>query len=264
MTAGRKDAGVAASPAGLRMVDLAKGRPNSISCRSIVRSFGDPPNVILKELSFEITAGEFVAITGRSGSGKSTLLYTVSGLDDINSGLVLLGGQDLREMNSVDLHKFRNEKMGFVFQFHYLLPEISALDNVLMPARKFKMDRVKLAFAEELMHEFEIDHCKGKYPSQMSGGELQRVAIARALIMEPDFLFADEPTGNLDSINGGKVMDILEKINIEKKTTILLVTHEPDYAERASRQIQLVDGRISSDKLQKHRGKAEKSKPRSH
>lgn len=228
---------------------------NSIRCESIVKSFGEPPFPVLKNLSFEIPPGQFVGITGRSGSGKSTLLYVVSGLDTLSDGRVFLGDEDIHAMQMKDVHKFRNSRVGFVFQFHYLLPELTGLENILMPARKVKKDREKKSLALSLMDQFEISHCAEKTPSQMSGGEMQRFAIARALIMDPDFLFADEPTGNLDSINGRTVMDILRKINLEHKTTILLVTHENDYAAMADRQIHLVDGQIDSDTLQKTKKK---------
>ncbi len=218
-----------------------------LDCRSIVKSFGDPPLEILRAISFDVEAGEYIAVTGRSGSGKSTLLYVASGLDDLTSGEVLISGENIHTMNSEDLHLFRNKRMGFVFQFHYLLPELTSLENILMPARKFKEEDQKRARALELIDWFEIKHCTNKIPAKMSGGEQQRVSIARALIMEPDILFADEPTGNLDSVNGEKVMRILEEINQKNGTTIMLVTHEEDYALRAKRRIHLVDGQIDSD-----------------
>ncbi|HOP62616.1 MAG TPA: ABC transporter ATP-binding protein [Spirochaetota bacterium] len=219
----------------------------AISCREIIKSFGEPPLVILKSLSFDIEYGEFVGVTGRSGSGKSTLLYSVSGLDKINSGTVHISGKDVHSMGEKETHEFRNRKFGFVFQFHYLLPEISALENILMPARKIREEKNRRKKAVEFMEEFEISHCRNKLPSQMSGGEMQRTAIARSLIMEPEFLFADEPTGNLDTENGEKVMNILKRVNTSYGTTILMVTHEPDFAAMASRQIHLIDGTIDYD-----------------
>ncbi len=218
-----------------------------INCRTLVKSFGDPPTEVLRGISFTVERGEFVAITGRSGSGKSTLLYVTSGLDDPTSGEVYISGKNVHRMDSSALHDFRNGHVGFVFQFHYLLPELTSLENILMPARKFKREKDKRRKALHFLHEFELDHCINKFPSQMSGGEQQRVAIARSLIMEPDFLFADEPTGNLDSINGERVLGIFEDINRNHGTTILLVTHEMDFAARAGRQIHLIDGMITSD-----------------
>ncbi len=219
-----------------------------LECKSIIKSFGDPPLEIIHSLSFEVEEGEFISVTGRSGSGKSTLLYVASGLDDLTSGEVLISGDNIHTLDSKSLHLFRNMKMGFVFQFHYLLPELTSLENILMPARKFKKEKEKKVRAMELIEWFDIKHCTDKVPAKMSGGEQQRVSIARALIMEPAILFADEPTGNLDSANSEKVMTIFEEINQRNKTTIMLVTHEEDYAQRANRRIHLVDGKIESDK----------------
>ena len=220
-----------------------------IECKDMVKSFGHPPVTILKSLNFSVDEGEFLSVTGRSGSGKSTLLYTVSGLDPLTSGSVFVLGEEVHCMPSRETHEFRNQKIGFVFQFHYLLPELTAFENILMPARKIKMEKEKASYAVELMHEFEIEKCKDKTPAQMSGGELQRTSIARSLIMEPRILFADEPTGNLDSENGERVMHIFEKVNKNLSTTIIMVTHEPDFAKRARRTIHLTDGIIESDVL---------------
>lgn len=220
---------------------------NIIECRDVVRSFGEPPLVILKSLSFSVEKGEFIGITGRSGSGKSTLLYVMSGLDDLSSGEVIISGKNIHDLEGEELHRFRNRNMGFVFQFHFLLPELTALENILMPPRKYKEEKKKEGYALSLMEQFHVIHCRNKLPSQMSGGEMQRTAIARALVMEPEILFADEPTGNLDSENGEIVMEIFEKVNRDFGTTIFMVTHEMDYAARGSRQIHLVDGVIDSD-----------------
>ncbi|MBL8994956.1 MAG: ABC transporter ATP-binding protein, partial [Spirochaetia bacterium] len=198
----------------------------------------------LKNLSFEIADGEFIALTGRSGSGKSTLLYILSTLDPPTAGELRIDGEQTSSVSSKRLHQFRNQKMGFVFQFHYLLPELNCLENVLIPARKTGRHEELRADAEELMKEFEIDGLKDKTPGKISGGERQRVAIARALIMKPKYLFADEPTGNLDSLSGEKVIRIFERINERHGTTIVMVTHDLSYAARAHRQIGLIDGRV--------------------
>lgn len=216
--------------------------------KNIVKSFGQPPTVVLKTLSFGINDGEFVAITGRSGSGKSTLLYTLSTLDPLTSGTILLDGRNIQELSQKELHQFRNQKMGFVFQFHYLLPELDCEENVLFPARKTGRQEELRNYGVQLMEDFEIGHIRKKLSGQISGGERQRVAIARAMVMKPKYLFADEPTGNLDSVSGEKVISIFEKINRERKTTILMVTHEPDYAARAGRRIGLKDGGIEFDR----------------
>jgi len=224
-----------------------------IQCRNVVKSFGEPPLVILKSLTFDIARGEFVGITGRSGSGKSTLLYVMSGLDGLSSGEVLIDGRDVHDMDSREIHELRNRKIGFVFQFHYLLPELTTLENILMPARKYRQEGARRTYALSLMERFDVMHCRDKLPSQMSGGEMQRTAVARALVMEPDILFADEPTGNLDTENSEKVMDIFGKINRSLGTTILMVTHEMDFAKRAGRQIHLTDGTIESDRRKQRR-----------
>jgi ABC-type lipoprotein export system ATPase subunit len=219
-----------------------------LSGRQMVKSFGDPPTVVLKSLNLEVPDGEFLAITGRSGSGKSTLLYTLSTLDPLTSGSLTLDGRDVKSLSRKELYHFRNQNMGFVFQFHYLLPELTCEENVLFPARKTGQHEVIRKYAVQLMEDFEIGHVRQKLSGQISGGERQRVAIARAMVMKPKYLFADEPTGNLDSVSGEMVISIFEKINQGMKTTILMVTHEPDYAARAGRQIGLKDGEIEFDR----------------
>jgi ABC-type lipoprotein export system ATPase subunit len=218
------------------------------TAKNIVKAFGNPPTAVLKGLSFGIEDGEFVAITGRSGSGKSTLLYSLSTLDPLTSGTLLLDGQDTRSLSSKALHRFRNLNMGFVFQFHYLLPELDCEENVLFPARKTNRHEELRKYAVQLMEDFEIGHIRKKLSGQISGGERQRVAIARAMVMKPKYLLADEPTGNLDSISGEKVIGIFERINREQRTTVLMVTHEQDYAARTGRQIGLKDGEIEFDR----------------
>ena len=153
-----------------------------------------------------------------------------------------------------DIEKMRNTQIGFVFQFHYLLPELTGMENVLMPARKVRKDKEYKPWAIELMKRFDLGGCEDKLPSQMSGGQQQRVALARALIMKPAVLFADEPTGNLDSVNAESVLEIFKEANENFGTTIIMVTHDEDYAARAHRRIHLVDGKIDKDTLR--RGKA--------
>jgi ABC-type lipoprotein export system ATPase subunit len=222
-----------------------------VSCNKLVKSFSGTKKEILKSIDLNFEEGSFIGITGRSGSGKSTLLYCLSGLDTITSGEVSIDGKALNAMSSTEINTFRNRQMGFVFQFHYLLPELTAYENILMPARKYRKEDEKKEYASNLMIQFQIEHCYNKRPSQMSGGEMQRTSIARALIMEPKLIFADEPTGNLDSENGSRVMDIFKQVNQELGTTIVMVTHEPDYAARTDRRINLVDGKVESDKFKK-------------
>lgn len=224
-----------------------EGPGAGIEIHGLRKHFGPQQFPVIKGIDLTIPRGQFVAITGRSGSGKSTLLYLASGLDDPSDGRVNIEGRDIHRMEEKELHRFRNLEMGFVFQFHYLLPELNSLENILMPARKARRYQERLPMARDLLDRFEVSHCAGKQPAQMSGGEQQRVALARALIMEPRYLFADEPTGNLDSVNGETVMKIFRQINRDLGTTVVMVTHELDYAQMASRQIVLVDGEIDLD-----------------
>lgn len=217
----------------------------SILLQDIKKSFGDPPQQVLKGISAEIQDGEMLSIMGRSGSGKSTLLYIISSLDKPTTGDVIIDGISLFQLNQKELHRFRNQKMGFVFQFHHLLPELTALENVLMPTLKAPPKPHYKDFAMELLTEFGIGDKPDRLPSQLSGGEQQRVAIARALIMKPEIIFADEPTGNLDSVNGNLVMNLFKKINKSLGTTIIYVTHDQIFSDMAPRKIILVDGRIS-------------------
>lgn len=218
----------------------------SIVVKNITKSFGEPPTQILKGITAEIKDGEMVSITGRSGSGKSTLLYIISSLDKPTSGEVLIDNESLSHMSSKQIHQFRNLKMGFVFQFHHLLPELTAIENILMPTLKAPSGENRKEFALELLKQFGILQKANSFPSQLSGGEQQRVAIARALIMRPEILFADEPTGNLDSMNGLLVMDLFKKINKDYSTTIIYVTHDMQFAKMSTRQIKMVDGLIGS------------------
>jgi lipoprotein-releasing system ATP-binding protein len=231
-----------------------------IEVRSVSKSFGQPPTRVLHDLTFKIEAGEFVALTGRSGSGKSTLLYLLGALDFPTQGQIIVDGKDIVATPSRELHALRNLSMGFVFQSHYLLPELTALENVLMPSRKAKSTGLDVKPFEEratyLLEEFGIKNKSSRLPREMSGGEQQRVAIARALVMNPRYLFADEPTGSLDSANGDIVMGLFEKVNRESGTTIVLVTHDAGFANRARRQIKLVDGRIVDEVLEARSGKS--------
>ena len=218
-----------------------------ISAKHIGIKFGTPPVQVLSDVSIEISDGEFVSLSGRSGAGKSTLLYVLSSLDNPTEGNVEISGKDITKMKSEELYRFRNQQMGFVFQFHYLIAELTAIQNVLMPAMKYKKDKELRPRAMELLEKFGLKGKDDRYPRQLSGGEQQRLAIARALIMSPKYLFADEPTGALDTINAESVMKILQECSAIEKMTVIMVTHDPDFAAMAPRKIVLADGKVVSD-----------------
>jgi len=215
-----------------------------ISVSNVKKTLGKPSQKILDGISFEVNDGEFISISGRSGSGKSTLLYLISGLDFPTSGDVLFDGISTKSMGSKEIHQFRNVNLGFIFQYHYLIPELNVLENILLPARIAKMTHQKINQMNQLLDRLGISELKYKYPFQLSGGEQQRVAIARSLIMSPRYLFADEPTGNLDSFNAKNVMNLLMEVHKNSGTTVCLVTHDPQFAALAQKEIFLVDGKI--------------------
>lgn len=222
--------------------------------KNIDKSFSHPKQQVLHNISLQIEPASLVSISGRSGSGKSTLLYIISTLDKPDRGDIIINGKELTKLSSEQIHQFRNQKMGFVFQFHYLLPEFNVLNNVLMPARKSGIHLEKTSYARALLERFGLENKANRYPRELSGGEQQRVAIARALIMKPSFLFADEPTGSLDSANGELVMETLQEIVSLDGATVIFVTHEREFALRADHQIELVDGRVhrSSNQGKRH------------
>jgi lipoprotein-releasing system ATP-binding protein len=200
----------------------------------------------LRDVNLEIEKGEFVAITGQSGSGKSTLLYVLSTLDTDYSGTIKINKSVLKSLNANQLSSLRNRDIGFVFQFHYLLPEFSVLENVCLPAMRLKK-YTPLQIRERGLEKLSIlglkDHAHKK-ASQLSGGQQQRVAIARALINDPVIIFGDEPTGNLDSANAKMVFDIFKELSEKHEQTIVIVTHDPGIAAKSDRTITLKDGRI--------------------
>lgn len=200
---------------------------------------------ILKNVSLSIEADEFVVVAGSSGSGKTTLLSILSGLDKPDAGRVELCFIDITTFSEDQLAPIRNKRIGFVFQSFHLIPSLSALENIQFPAelRKDKQAREK---ARELLNKVGLGHREGNFPSQMSGGEQQRVAICRALINEPDIVFADEPTGNLDSENSAGIIELLYTLHAELNTTLVIATHSHSLAARAGRIIRLRDGAIET------------------
>ncbi|MGJ5641356.1 ABC transporter ATP-binding protein [Formosa sp. S-31] len=201
---------------------------------------------VLKDISFQITKGEFVSIMGKSGCGKSTLLYILSTMDTDYEGNLFLNNELLTGKSKDQLSYVRNKHIGFVFQFHYLLPEFSVLENVMLPAKKLAEKSLPEiehdAYAKLKM--LRIDHLAKKRASQISGGEKQRVAIARALINNPLLVMGDEPTGNLDSHNSENVFDIFKTLCEDQGLSLLIVTHDEDFAKRTNRIITMEDGKI--------------------
>jgi lipoprotein-releasing system ATP-binding protein len=214
----------------------------------------DVRQTIIPNLSLDVFKGEFVAITGPSGSGKSTLLYIMGGLDKPTFGRVWLDGQDITETDESEMTVIRNEKIGFIYQFHFLLPEFNAVDNVSLPMlirRKFSKKEIR----ERAMQLLDMVGLEDKYtnkPNQLSGGQQQRVAIARALANDPKVLLGDEPTGNLDSRSADNVYQLFDRLNRELNQTVIVVTHDEEFANRAGRRIHLVDGMIASDSRMNH------------
>lgn len=215
----------------------------------VQKSFVDPVEVeVLKNINIWVDKGEFVSIMGKSGCGKSTLLYILSTMDTNYKGQLFLADRLITGLSGNELAVVRNEHIGFVFQFHYLLPEFSVLQNVMMPGLKLgKKSKGEVEFdAMKQLRLLGVDNQATKKATQISGGQKQRVAIARALINEPKIIMGDEPTGNLDSKNAEIVFDIFKELSSELGTSLLVVTHDTDFAKRTDRIIEMADGRVIS------------------
>jgi lipoprotein-releasing system ATP-binding protein len=200
---------------------------------------------VLDDVNLEIEAGDMVSIVGRSGVGKSTLLHVLGTIDLPTEGTIYFNGVDLSRLSAGQLAEFRNRSIGFVFQFHHLLPEFTALENVMMPALIQRVSQSKARErALELLEAVDLGSRLTHRPSELSGGEQQRVALARAVVMRPKLLLADEPTGNLDTKTGDAVLDIFFKINEQFRTAMLVVTHSPELADKMSRSLRMIDGHV--------------------
>jgi len=220
-----------------------------LEAKNINKFFHDPETIqVLENVNFSIDKGEFVSLTGKSGCGKSTLLYVLSTMDTDYEGSLFIDGVEMPKKDEPFLAKIRNEKIGFVFQFHYLLNEFNVLKNVMLPGlklNKYSAEEVEHRAMEKLKI-LGIDHLALKAANHVSGGEKQRVAIARALINDPHIIMGDEPTGNLDKKNSDLVFDIFNQLSDEFNQTLLIVTHDPSFAERTHRIIKMEDGKIIS------------------
>jgi len=221
-----------------------------IAAKNIIKHFHDPIDIkVLDSISFNLDKGEFVSITGKSGCGKSTLLYILSTMDTDYTGELFIDDEYMKDKTEAQLAKVRNEKIGFVFQFHYLLNEFSVLRNVMLPGEKLaKLSPKEIEHnAYEKLKILGIEKEALKKPNQLSGGQKQRVAIARALINNPIIIMGDEPTGNLDKKNGEIVFDIFRELAEVYNQTLLIVTHDNEFAQRTHRIIEMEDGTIRKD-----------------
>jgi len=212
---------------------------------------------VLRDIDLTLNEGELLAVVGRSGAGKSTLLHVVGTIDLPTKGQIFFRGQDLMAMSNSQLAEFRNRSIGFVFQFHHLLPEFTALENVMMPALIQRISRGKARDrARELLTSVGLEDRITHRPGELSGGEQQRVALARSLVLRPDLLLADEPTGNLDSKTGEAIHDLFFSLNERFKSTMLIVTHNNELATRLPRKLRMVDGHLHEEGSDPYRAQA--------
>ena len=222
---------------------------NILSCRHLAKWFpqADEPNLeIFKDVSFELASAETISIVGSSGSGKTSLLQILAGLDAASDGRVIVCGEDVTQLNQNQLCQLRNKNLGFIYQFHHLLPEFNALENTLMPlVIGGKNDAAAHDHAKYILNSLGLGQRLNHYPSQLSGGERQRVAIARAVVNNPKIIFADEPTGNLDNTTAHQVLEVFFKLQQELKTSLIIVTHDTTIAAKTQHQYSLHNGKLS-------------------
>ncbi|CAX59206.1 lipoprotein-releasing ABC transporter ATP-binding protein LolD [Erwinia billingiae] len=226
--------------------------PILLQCNDLCKRYqeGSVQTDVLRNVSFSVAPGEMMAIVGSSGSGKSTLMHLLGGLDTPTSGDVVFNGKSLNGMSSSAKAELRNRELGFIYQFHHLLPDFTAMENVAMPLLIGKVGKAEAeAKAMEMLTAVGLDKRAKHRPSELSGGERQRVAIARALVNNPRLVLADEPTGNLDARNADAIFDLLGELNVRQGTAFLVVTHDLHLAKRLNRQMEMRDGQLSGDVL---------------
>ena len=220
-----------------------------LTAKALTKSYimGSRSIEVLRGVDIEVARGDFLALRGASGAGKSTLLHLIGGLDSPNSGEILFDGRDIAKFSEAELTHFRNRRVGFIFQAYHLLPELTALENVCLPAR---IGRVSAAAAEsraaELLQQVGLKDRIDHKPYELSGGEQQRVAIARSLIVRPELILADEPTGNLDSRTGMEIIELLKNMCVQLNAALMIATHDAKVATAAQRVIELADGRVAA------------------
>ena len=221
-----------------------------LQCDNLCKRYqeGSVQTDVLHNVSFSMAEGELMAIVGSSGSGKSTLLHLLGGLDTPTSGDVIFGERPMSKLSSTAKAELRNRELGFIYQFHHLLPDFTALENVAMPLLIGKKKPAEIdTRAREMLRAVGLEHRAGHRPSELSGGERQRVAIARALVNNPRLVLADEPTGNLDARNADSIFELLGELNRAQGTAFLVVTHDLQLAKRMNRQLEMRDGHLKTD-----------------
>ena len=222
-----------------------------LESKKLVKAYSNGANKldVINNLNLKVQSAEIITIVGQSGCGKTTLLNLIGGLDRPDSGELMVLGQNILEINNNDAADFRNKNLGLIFQFHHLLPEFTAYENVLMPAMINENVKDKENLADELFDYVNLTNRKSHYPSELSGGERLRVAVLRALINQPALVLADEPTGNLDGDNSKKLMRLFKKINSDFNQTFIITTHDPEVAKIGTRCLKMINGRLRKNNI---------------